>query len=262
MESCGENKNNSYCFCLDENNNSIPQYRQYTSLGYSCCDKLNYQPSKVAEIYPFNLGTFTNVYEYIEANTSEETCDYTKFYGGKTGVQASVNLRNNYQLLYENAVTSMEIFNTFFCKAKYENTKYANIIENNKTLIPVINDNRISCSLSNFVPRSLNYKNKNLKTENFTYICYPKDFSYPSLLNTEYSVYSVGQNTKTSSISLDYPTQGISLGETVHTNKKENYRNLIIILCVSLLLALLLIIIIVVFKNGKSRRNEKREKGV
>lgn len=251
MESCGENKNNSYCFCLDENNNSIPQYRQYSSLGYSCCNKLNYQPSKVAEIFPYSTGTFTNVYDYIEENTSEESCDYTKYYNGKTGEQASVNLRNNFQLLYENAITSMEIFNTFFCKAKYENTKYDTLIENNKSLIPTVNNDNVTCSVSGFIPRSLNYNNKNLKTDNFTYICYPKDFPYPSLSNTEYSVYSIEKNTKISNIRGNNLTQGSALGDKLHTSKKENHKYLIIIICASILLVLLLIIIYFIFKKWK-----------
>jgi hypothetical protein len=267
MQNCSTYPNNPYCFCINKAGESTPQYKQFDAnnnnigVGFNCCNKLNYQPSTVANIYPYIQGQYTDVYTYIKAITSTDNrCDYSQYYGGLTGQQASVFLKKNYPDLYNYAYISMEIFNSFYNKDAYINTRYYSSITNNKSLIPVISGNNISCSVENFIPRIIQYQDGLEEKDEFLYICYPKDLGYPSL-NTTYSILGIYDNQEQTSknnivnttFSASSPN---SIGNEIHSSQEKKVSMFSLLLIIGVLIFLLLLFIVLFsyeIKKNKDR---------
>ena len=267
MQSCSTYPNNPYCFCTNKNGESTPQYKQFDAnnlnigVGFNCCNKLNYQPSTIANTYPFEQLPYNDVYTYIQAIVANDNrCDYSQYFGGLTGQSASVFLRKNFPDLYNYSFISMQIFNAFYTKEAYSGTQYFSQIANNKSLIPTIDGNNISCPIEGFIPRILQYQDGVEQKDEFLYICYPKNIGYPAL-QTEYSVLGIydsqGQTSKNTSISTSLSaTNSSSVGDQVHSSQNINNYLFEIWMIVGVLIFLLLLFIILF--SYEVRKNKKR----
>ena len=224
MQSCEEYPNDPFCYCISVNGESVPQYKQYNSsgnnvgIGHACCNKLHYQPSLIASIFPYDHKNFIDVYTYINLISADDnTCDYTQYYEGKTGAAASVYLRENHLELYNYTKISMEIFNKYYSIEAYKDYGIYNSLSDNRDLIPLITETNIKCPINGFIPRILSYKEGTKDTEEFMYVCFPTDFVYPNL-SVPYTIYSVTNNSgsggKTNSINTMYsPASGVNVGK-------------------------------------------------
>lgn len=269
MENCSRYPNNPYCSCTNLQGQSTPQYKQFNAnsqnigVGYNCCNKLNYQPSYIANTLPYSFTQYNNVYDYIVAISAvDNRCEYQDYFGGKTGIEASLYLKLNYPDLYNYSIKSMQIFNSFYCKDGYINTQYYNNITNNNDLIPVIDGKNISCPLSGFIPRILSYQDGIEQKDEYLYICFPNNLQYPNLQNTEYSVLAIydenNQDAKTNLITTQYgAASGNSVGNEVHNNKKGKMPLWQIIVITISVLLFLIIIGIILYKVIKKNKNRK-----
>lgn len=270
MENCSRYPNNPYCSCTNFKGESTPQYRQFNAnsrtegVGFNCCNKINYQPSYVAANSPGLIEPFTDVYSYINQFYVEDTrCDYLQFFGGFEGIEASLYLKNNYSDLYNYALKSMQIFNSFYCKGAYTNTKYFSSILNNSYLIPIIDGNNIKCPLGDFIPRILSYQDGIEAKDEYLYICYPDNIGYPNLQNTDYSILSIfdaqSKNSTKNTIDTQYgATNSNSVGGTIFNNKKKTlppWEIALITISVILILTILGFILYKVIKKNKNRKD-------
>ena len=264
MQSCDEYPQNSFCYCLNPEGESVPQYKQHNSsgknigVGYSCCNKLKYQPSTIANIEPYTQKPLKDVYTYINLiSPSDNSCDYTKYFGGYKGTTASLFLKKNYPELYSYAKTSMEIFNNYYCKEAYSSLGIYSLIKNNKDLIPIITERNIFCPNDNFVPQILSFREDSKETEDFLYICFPKNVSYPSL-NFPYTIYSILDNNnldgKINNINTVYsPTAPLNIGSVIHTTRNRKLSNVVIGIVVGLFVLVSILIFLNTYKKQKLR---------
>ena len=270
MENCSRYPNNPYCFCTNVEGKSTPQYKQFNAnsrnigVGYNCCNKLNYQPSYIANTLPYVVTQFENVYNYIITITaSDNRCEYDQYFGGYTGIQASLYLKNNYPDLYNYSLKSMQIFNSFYCKEAYINTSYYSSIVNNNDLIPVIDGKTVRCPLSGFIPRLLSYQDGVEQKDEYLYICFPSNLQYPNLQNTDYSILSIydqeGKNAKTNLITTQYgAANNNSVGSQIHNNKPKimpTWEIAVITIATVLILIIIGVILYKVIEKNKYSKN-------
>jgi hypothetical protein len=266
MQSCDQYPNNSFCFCINISGESVPQYKQHNSSGnnpgkgYACCDVLHYQPAKVANIQPYNYTQFKTVYDYITLiNAQDNTCDYSKYYGGKTKAEADQYMQGNYPDLYNYANLSKEIFNKYYNIDAYKNYGVYSDLIDNRDLIPKVESNNISCPIREFVPQILSYKEGTKQTEEFLYICFPKNIPYPNL-EVPYTVYGItnsdGLLAKTNSINTVYsPSAAPNVGDKIYSNKKNVLSDFIIGIIVIFAVIFSVLIILYIHKTQKIRKN-------
>lgn len=266
MQSCDQYPNNSFCYCINVEGESVPQYKQHNSggnnpgIGYACCHVLHYQPSAIANTFPYDHAPFNDVYTYINLiSAGSNTCDYTKYYGGKTNAEASQYMRENYPDLYNYANLSMEIFNKYYTIDAYQNYGIYSSLTDNRDLIPTITENNISCPVNDFIPQILSYKEGTKQAEEFLYVCFPKNIPYPSL-SVPYTIYGITNNNgvlgKTNSINTVYsPTAAPNVGSQIHSTKKNKISDVVIGIIVGFLFIIALLIMIYVNKMQKRRKN-------
>lgn len=266
MQSCDQYPNNSFCYCINVNGESVPQYKQHNSsgnnpgVGYACCNVLHYQPATIANIYPHDHIAFNDVYTYINLiSSADDVCDYTKYYGNKTNANASQYMRKNYPDLFNYANLSMEIFNNYYTIDAYKEYGIYSKLSDNRDLIPNVTTNNISCPLSDFVPQILSYKEGTKQTEEFLYICFPKNIPYPNL-TVPYTIYGITNNNgslgKTNSINTVYsPSAAPNVGSKIHSTKKYVLSDVVIGIIVGFMIIISLLIIIYVRKMQKKRKN-------
>lgn len=260
MQSCEEFPSLTFCYCVNVAGESVPQYKQHNSsgnnigTGYACCNKLNYQPSMISNTHPYNHQQFVDVYSYINLiSANDNSCDYTKYYGGKTLAEASIYLRNNYPDLYNYAQISMEIFNKYYTIEAYKNYGIYTSLTDNRDLIPTITETNITCPIENFIPQILSYKEGTKNTDEYLYICFPKDINYPNL-SIPYTIYSITNNSntmgKTNSINTVYsPTAAPNLGQQVHTTKPSKISGIIMGIIIGFFALVSILIAIYIYKK-------------
>lgn len=182
---CENNFNDPWCFCFNDLDQSIPQYKQFNAdgntttsqgKGFHCCHILHYDPSFLAANLP-NQGFIANAYDYLELMNNtviNDVCDYNKFLNQ---VSNNLELEQRFPELYQNVEKHRLIFNSFFNSSDIIHNSNVN---NNQELIPTFQNYNVTCPNSNYVPYYLNYDINTIKPKTM-FVCYPKNVPFPNL---------------------------------------------------------------------------------
>ena len=223
MDECSTYSTNPFCFCINKNRQSVPQYKQYDAnfsnvgQGFKCCNKTHILPSHLAEYRTIN-DQYSSVIDYLtDIQLYNKSCDYSVYFNNNS----DYNLQKDYPDLFDHAKHRMEIFNAFFTQHNYSS------ITNNSELVPDISSNTITCP-TDFIPQILSYQDDSHNKDQYIYVCVNKNNQRPSL-DFQYkliSFYDVNENNckEKQCITKENPTIGShSIGEDNY--KSNNYKN-------------------------------------
>lgn len=255
---CESNFNDPWCFCFNAKNESVPQYKQFDAnnsqnsrgVGFHCCHLTHHDPSFIAKKIP-SQGNINSAVEYLTLlnnSVTNNVCDYNKYLDQVSG---DVQFNNQFPDLFETANTDRILFNAFYNK---DNIIHNGNITSNEQLLPVFENNKVSCPVSNYIPYYIAYENNEFIYTRYIYICYPKKISFPNLSVSYKSIYfndNNGNDCKSNNCTTKYEltNAGINAGNISHDNIKNDKLNMltIIIITVSSVLIFIAIILIIYF---------------